>query len=388
MHLIQKYSTSCGVKIGKPYIRLEYFPVLYDKYITIHTTSKPAKTYDLWQEVGMILFPLLEKNGIKVIQIGGKDDLKAENGSLDLRGQTDINQTAYIINNAILHLGVDSFPTHIASGLGKKIVSLYSNSRHQNVGPYWTKDEDVIIFEPDFSEVKPSHSYNENPKRINGINPEDIAKAVCNLLNIEFDFGFKTVHVGNLYFTRVVEIVPTTALKFEGADECVIRMDKYFNQEAMAQQLQYKNGFIITDKPIDIRYLVPLKEKVKLIQYIVRKGSSISFINELTENNIPFQLASYESGEKLDELKYIFMDYGQIKTKSIPKLEDYPKLKDKIGTLYYKSQKVVCADNKMYYSFEDYNNKEEIRSGKELKLVKDTKDFMQDIDHYIIFEKI
>ena len=71
-------------------------------------------------------------------------------------GQTNIGQTHYIIENGLLHFGADSFPTHMASGLDKKIVSLYSSNHLNCSKPYWGNPEDQVLFEADRGGKKPS----------------------------------------------------------------------------------------------------------------------------------------------------------------------------------------------------------------------------------------
>ena len=64
-HLAEEYAKSCGVKIGKPTLKPHYFPILHDRYITIHNDKKvQAKHYDLWPDVVQILKPYL--NDIKI----------------------------------------------------------------------------------------------------------------------------------------------------------------------------------------------------------------------------------------------------------------------------------------------------------------------------------
>ena len=126
MHLVEQYALSCGIKIDKPFIETSYFPIVAEKYITLHAPSRiQSKTYDYYNDVTDLLKTFLEKEGIKIIQIGSKEEAGISN-CIQHQGQTSIKQAAYIIQNSLLHLGTDSFSTHVASGFGKKIVSLYS----------------------------------------------------------------------------------------------------------------------------------------------------------------------------------------------------------------------------------------------------------------------
>ena len=71
----------------------------------------------------------------------------------------------------MLHIGADSFATHIASGFKKKIVCIYSNNYAQAVRPYFGDSNQHVLIEPDRTERKPSFSAEENPKSINEIPP-------------------------------------------------------------------------------------------------------------------------------------------------------------------------------------------------------------------------
>ena len=65
MHLIERYATSCGVKIDKPYIYETFFPVNVEKYISFQPFSKyPSKNYDYWDEVVAVISPYLQQNNI------------------------------------------------------------------------------------------------------------------------------------------------------------------------------------------------------------------------------------------------------------------------------------------------------------------------------------
>jgi ADP-heptose:LPS heptosyltransferase len=168
MHLLETYALSTGSRIGKPFILKKFFPVKFDKYITVQNSSgMPSKCYDYFQEVIDFLLPILNKYNIGIVQIGGKEDQPLQNVEL-LQGATNINQTAHIISNAILHLGNDSFAIHMASAFGIKNVGLYSITLPEIAGAYFNKEYSISLY-PD--NEKPSFNPNESPKRINKIKP-------------------------------------------------------------------------------------------------------------------------------------------------------------------------------------------------------------------------
>ena len=108
MHLVEAYATNCGLKIDKPYMYEKFFPLNVDKYITLHPYTKPAKSYDYWQEVVNLLIPKLEEQEIRIIQIGAKDEPRLI-GTGYTSGQTNMNQIAYLLKGSLLHLGADSY---------------------------------------------------------------------------------------------------------------------------------------------------------------------------------------------------------------------------------------------------------------------------------------
>ena len=78
MNLAELYSLTCSSKIGKPFIVEKYFPLTCNKYITLQPYSKDSKTYDYWQEVLAIIFPVLKENDIEIVQIGGQNEKPLE----------------------------------------------------------------------------------------------------------------------------------------------------------------------------------------------------------------------------------------------------------------------------------------------------------------------
>ena len=65
MHLLEQYALSCGVKIDRPFVQCNYFPVPFDDYIIIHPSSgMSAKNYDHYSEVVGLILPYLNKAGI------------------------------------------------------------------------------------------------------------------------------------------------------------------------------------------------------------------------------------------------------------------------------------------------------------------------------------
>ena len=177
-HLLETYALHCGVKIDKPWIYEQYYPLGEEKYITLQpTVHYQARQYDYWDEVIEFIHPPLESLGIKIIQLGVANDKGLRNCTWT-QGSTSVGQAAYLIKHSMLHAGVDSSGIHFASAYGKKIVGLYCNQWINSTRPYWSSAKDVCLLEPDRTKRKPSFAAEEHPKTINEIKPEKIAKNI------------------------------------------------------------------------------------------------------------------------------------------------------------------------------------------------------------------
>jgi hypothetical protein len=352
MHLIESYATSSGLKIGKPFILESYFPLPFEKYISFQPFSKfSAKDYDYWQEVINLIIPHLKEQNIQIVQIGSEKEKVLEN-VYSVVGQTDIRQAAYVIKNSIIHFGADSFGAHIASGFDKKIVALYSNNNINNVKPYWTKEEDMVLLSPEI-QGKPSYAAEENPKSINSIQPEKIAQAILKLLKIENNFHIlNTVYKGKLFNNKLFHVVPDHVVERSSLiNHCVYRMDLFFNEANLLNQLKIMPCIIATDQPIDINILVQNRAHVIGVNCFIQDNSNLEFIKQLKRANIKYQLYSYLPNEELNSYKLDYLDYGII----VKINTDYPEIEKIIketgaSNLYYKSNNFILSKGKVFLS--------------------------------------
>ena len=124
-HLIEEYAKNLGVKISSPVLKDHYFPVLFDKYITIHQASAmPSKTYSHYDIVLSLLKPFLDRAKIKVIQLGG--DSKIE--GVDMALNISFKQQAFVLSKSLVHFGCDSAVAHLASHKKIPTVTLCGNA--------------------------------------------------------------------------------------------------------------------------------------------------------------------------------------------------------------------------------------------------------------------
>ena len=104
-HIAEEYAKSLGCQIGTPTLEPHFFPVPSDRYITFHTDGEkvPAKHYDFWGIVFLLIKDKLKENGVDIIQTGGPKDPPYSECDYSYLG-CSFKQMSYIINNAQLCL--------------------------------------------------------------------------------------------------------------------------------------------------------------------------------------------------------------------------------------------------------------------------------------------
>jgi hypothetical protein len=356
MHLVETYSLSTGSKIKKPFIHKKFFPLPFEKYITIQNSSgMQGKCYDYFQEVINFVYEDLEKAGYKIIQIGTKED-RALNNVFHLHGQTNINQTAFILENSKLHIGNDSFAIHMCSAFDVPLIGLYSVSSPEIAGPFW-KNKNQICLTP--KNWKPSFNPNESPKRINEIKIESIIESIKVLLNINFSQNIETLFIGQRYGQILLESIPSIILQNNIFPEIPlnIRFDYIEQIEekdyiCTLNNLNIRKCTIITDKVLEIEKLAQLKDKIINVFYdITFNNIDFDFINKVKILGIKIDFIFNKSKNKdesiLNNKKLELVEHQEI----IHIVEDTQKPTEKIKeSAFYKSKKIIFGNNNAYLS--------------------------------------
>jgi hypothetical protein len=393
MHILDSYALNCGVKIDKPYIYDQYYPLGEDKYITIQPSSRyPGKQYLYWNEVIGYIYDHLEEKGIKVVQIGVKDD-KPIFRCIWTQGTTSINQVAYMVRHALLHVGVDSFAMHVASGYDKKSLSLHSTNWAKNTRPYWTSEEKGLTLEPEREGLKPSFQFKDPGKQtINEIKPEVVAQKALELLGIEKKVPYETIFTGENYTSTNFHLVPSSTLTTrDSINFLVMRMDLEFDEDVLYNQLQVTPSSILTDKPIDTEIIGRFSNKIKDVLYFLDEDHDIDFVKFLHSSGVNYILVSKLKGKKLDKLKFDYLDYNFIFEKKSNEEERDNILKaGSLDSLRYKSNKKILKDGKCYSSVANLNkNIADTNIGDtSFHEVLDAPSFWEDLDDFYIVKKL
>lgn len=365
MHLSELYARDMSVKVGYPVLQPHYFPVLQEKYITFHNSDKiPAKSFSYWPDVLKILKPELEKRDIKIYQVGTNQDQKID-GVDEFYNFTSFKQSAYLIDKALLHVGIDSGPIHIASALNKPTVGIYAHTYAKTCDTLWNNDKAITI-ESHRNGDKPSFSNHEDPKMIDLIQPEEIANSVFKMLNIDDYTTQKTIFIGEKYKSKIIDVIPSEIPSNISADDATIRirMDLHFNENILAAILQNtgRQVEIITNKQLNEHLVESLKTRISKIIYNANRFDS-GFLKYLKHSGLNFELNCTSEGSLSDE-RLKFFNYEILLCDKLKKAKELKKKYGKIsgelrfysGRFYLIGEKTVATIAKNQNDIQFWND--------------------------------
>jgi hypothetical protein len=389
MHIVESYSLNCGAKIDKPYIYKNFFPIPFEKFIIFSPNEKvPSKEYSYFQDVLNMIFPILEKENIKILQTGPKNSFVYDK-AINITGQTSSGQVAYLISNSMLVFGNDGFESHVAGAENVPTICINSITYKQNTGPYFGNKDIQKIFESykNIGNKKASFNAQENPKSINSIKPEEIANSIFKFLNINFKIPFSTVFFGERYGRNIIqESIPSSkTISFNPETFVEINLDDEINEESFEFQISnYKKCAIVTSKKINLNILKKYKNNIQVLVFKITNGNNVEFLQKVKEIGLNIHLVSDMEQDDINREKIKYYEFGNInKIKSVSE-EIINNFKNDLDKLYYRSCKITAFDNKFYFSPASKNKNITFSNQNEYQKVIDTPEFWKNLDFYTI----
>jgi hypothetical protein len=158
----------------------------------------------------------------------------------------------------------------------------------------------------------------------------------------------------------------------------------------LAKQAQICPVSILSNRPINLDLIKNLKPRIKELVYLIdsQEYSKPDFILEVSRLGIPFRILSTLPQAQINELKLDFMEIGIIhkrKEYTFDDLKCLPKDKDK---LFFKSNKVTLARQKIYLSKIDYINDRAVDNFEQIIPIVDLPIFFDELEHFRILKKI
>lgn len=387
--LVSTYSRALGLKIDQPFIYQAPYSIPLEKYITLGGGSgSTSKNYHAWQEVVDFLWPYLQEQGIGVVQLGSKDEPPIEQ-AVRLQGNTSIHQSAFIVKNALLHIGNDSMLVHTAGALGVPVVCLYGPTSAANHGPYWKTDNSILL-ESHRNGKLPSFSFNESPRTIDMIKVEEVVEAALKVLKIKLKRNIDSLYFGPKYGQRAVEVVLDNVVgpHFSPNIPLNIRYDYFEHPQNLINQLSIRKCLVITDKIIDINIIKALKQNILGIAYEINENHNPEFIDNVRSLGVPVSLFTKWDEEKLNKVKLQYFDIGVIAAEKIYKKEDIEKFSEITNQTCFKTRKILLSKEKGYLSRTHWLLDSPVNSLHECEgLVIDTPKFFQELEFFYLYNR-
>ena len=381
---IEKYATQLGVKPRMPHISDHFFPIEYEKYITIDATnSSIVNTYKNWDFVINQLKLFLPD--YKFIQVGLDKEFVLQSCDKKISNLCTLKHTFHVIKNASLHIGIDCISSHIAALYNIPTVTLYSKYPSGYTKPIYANKNNYIAIDSNIEGYKHTFNDNESSERINKILPEKIISNCLRLLNINHNYDkYETINIGKLFSSPVIEVVPNFKPK-EGQTFSKIvnlRFD-YTNDSTYSDSWLTKNCNLLIDSPIDIDLISSFKSNIKGATIFMDQNSfSDNYLSVLKELGIPIRLTC-RNKENISSIRLKYFDWNINQYKIINK-KDLDFYKDICDNTYYYSNKVLMSEGKNYSSKAALEEGIEREEGKYEKVI-DSPSFWEEVEHFNIY---
>ncbi|MBN2538673.1 MAG: putative lipopolysaccharide heptosyltransferase III [Deltaproteobacteria bacterium] len=124
-----------------------------DQFIVLHPFSRDRHKSWHVDSYAKICDYMSEQWGVRTVLIGGSDEMErslvdrvavtAKSSPINLGGRLSLKHLAAVSSRALLFVGIDSGPMHVASAVGTPVVAIFGPSRRFRWGP-WGEGHEVI----------------------------------------------------------------------------------------------------------------------------------------------------------------------------------------------------------------------------------------------------
>ena len=378
MNVLEKYAANCGVKIREPHVGTSYFPLINKPYIIIDNRNKyGTNIYDLFQDVITYITPVLKREGIEIMSFE-KDEKNPLDGTKPYLGLFK-KQENYLIKNSKLVVGCDNLSNYVAAGLNVPSIGLYSVYPAACTRPLWA--DNYVVIESDRDGNLPAYGVSESPKTVNFIEPEKVANAIFQSLGLSDTIPHKSFYIGDLYPTKVVEVIPDFAPPqgFMENRALNLRMDYHFSEENAIKWINNRKINLLTDKPVNLNLLKYFNKNIVQLTINMNDEFTEDYLIEAKATGINVEIFC-EDSDKLQDYRFDFFDFtiNESIFKDKAALED--KKKHLNSNTKFLTGKVLLSEGKRYSCYEAKKAKKELTVDPEP--IYDTDDFWKELDHY------
>jgi len=372
-HILYEYAKNLGAKISKPDIQEHFFPSLDDNYIIFYNgDDTESKNYKHYPIVFQLLAPFFQRNDIKVYQIGGETPVKGVHRHLSCTFKNE----AYLVSKSMLYIGPDSYLAQYASSRNVKTITLHGNNYANNTKPFWGRDDSKSCLEPEW-DSRPCFSQNDPYRQIDSIAPEVLCQEIVKFCGQKNKIDFNTIHIGEAYYSNVVEVVPTYIV--EGLPKSLfVRIDYGVEENALLHYCKNHEVVLITDKLPQLGLINNFRNNIKKIIYTIQnKEDTIpqKYFDALKSLGIGIVLLT-DNDDDLSELRNKYFD-----TPVHVKDNDPKKVEISKNAKFFTNKTIIEAD-KVYTSYAHYQKKLDSNYN-----VIDNNEYWKELKHFYIYDQ-
>ena len=382
MNLLESFALTSKIEPGEAFIYEKLFPLDFNDYIVLETQNQDANFhYVFWYRVIDLISPFLAQRGIKIIHFIDNQKYIFDHVYIDREIST--GQKAYLLRKAKLFCGSSKLFSLICSEYDVNQVFLKIDEVLENT---------LVPAEKSINCNNKSKNFvNPNGLPINNIRPEVIAKRILKeLLNISVEFD-NTLSIGRLYAPFTIELTPDCNFQLPkeklAEQEIIVRMDKFFSEENLLQQLCHTPCSIVTNKPLSDAILEK-RASIKKIFFKVDKGSDSSFLDKLDSLKINYDIISCLNPEEMQAEKIKYLNYKKINKINISDCSFLDGLD--LSKAYFKTNKIMIQNQRTHASSWHIKSAQpfgDVRVGSfSLPLVLDTQ-FKEEMDYFYFLTK-
>jgi hypothetical protein len=384
-HLIEEYAKNLGVKISKPVVSKQFWPVIPEKYIVIHLESDiDSKKYKYYDIVIDAIKPYLKKLNIQTVQIGSSRSPRLETVD-EIIFDLDFKKFAYIISKSCLYVGIDGCFSHYASSIDIPIVNIFGNIYAPINKGYWSDANSINIEAP--WKIKPCFSSSDPEDTVNKIPPEQIAQAILDQLGCSAQLSLTTNFIGDFYHQKVFELIPDffqPSAEMQNA-HWFLRLDYVDDAKYVDAWCSFLKSFSFFSKQlIQPDFIHKYRGKLEKINFIIDHSSPISddYLNFLRKAGVASTLLVKEESD-LPTFRNKFFDHN---VQLYPKINIETLKQNKINfeASFFSSSKTLISNGKKYPSFYHWQKGQNIVD-KNFK-IEDNDLLLQEANHFYIYD--
>jgi len=386
MNFLESISSSVGLVPSTPRIEKSFFPIVADKYITLHTENHQSKQWDHVHHFIDLIRPYLKKEGIQIVELGW-NETPVNNVDFSFKN-IDPKHAAYILSRSMAHVGVENFLTQLAGFYDVPCTSLYSNTSIDFSPPLWgdVDKQRKLCIESSRKSQKPSFAGEEHPKTINLISPEQVACKFLDSLGISNDISKRIpFFMGALSHSTCLEVVPdfNPDPSFFPRSLLNLRLDYLFNTEHFTSFASNRKISIISNKPVDLGLLSQIKPAIEAFCFKVDETFDIEYLKQVQKFAIPLNVF-YQSSNPESSISATRAKFFDFKVE-----EDIKKTKKDLDNLdelcnngFFTSSKMLFSKNTQYSTKASWEKG--ISTHQDEKII-DCDTFWEEIDHLKLY---